>query len=689
MIIYDKNKMTDVSAVGGKGLGLAKLVNYGCPVPDFFVITAGTVTDNDFAAELDGFAAALHCETFSVRSSGVNEDAEQNSFAGQYLTLLNVPRKDLFEAVKKVAASADKAQAQKYAEHFNAPRAEMAIVVQKQIHGARSGVLFTQSLYSSDELIIESVSGAGEQLVSGTVTPRKKIINKADLSDCEQYEKELVDIALRLEQKEGPLDLEWTYADKLYLLQMRPLTVLGDALPPIPQREWNFYVHRDFCVLAHSVQKRAAEREVQERLFGFSVPIYEGLLVNGREFYSEKSDGAALSAWQKLDSCEFFEKYICDIYALVKRIKRHAAKIKAKSFRDCGDKKLFSVYRRAMEDYIDSYVPLMLRPDDYLFKKLQTMTDDLSEVAEIVTPVWKKTYYSEEKADFLRAIISGGADMYLQKYEWINNPLGRAISPLTAADVQKRFERITARQAEQKLKTILSNRAQCKKRFIKYLENAESESQAALLKLISEFIFLRTYTAENSDRLFYYIRKNILSEISARFNISADELAFMTYDEICALERGKRLSQSDVAKRKSGELITFFDGKISSYYGGGAAELLARLMPCDGQSAILHGDVACPGECRGKVKIVTCFKDADRVEDGDIVVTSMTTPEIVCALERAGGIITDEGGITCHAAILAREYGLPCLVGTLYATKVLKDGTEVYLDCIHGKVEVN
>jgi pyruvate,water dikinase len=94
------------------------------------------------------------------------------------------------------------------------------------------------------------------------------------------------------------------------------------------------------------------------------------------------------------------------------------------------------------------------------------------------------------------------------------------------------------------------------------------------------------------------------------------------------------------------------------------------------------------GEASGRVKIVNSFLQAQDVEKGDIIVTTMTTPEITIALDKAAGIITDEGGVTCHAAIIAREYAIPCLVGTQNATKLLKDGMFVKIDCINGSVEI-
>ena len=689
MILYDKEKMNDVSVVGGKGLGLAKLVCYGCNVPDFFVIAAGTVLDDDFAVELQAFAAKLHCDIFSVRSSGVQEDAAENSFAGQFLTLLNVAKADLYDAVKKVADSARTNRAERYSEHFSTSSAQMAIVVQKQIVGKKSGVLFTRSLSSPDELLIESVEGAGEQLVGGAVTPVKKIVKKGDPVICESYETELIGEALRLEKAEGALDIEWTFADKLYFLQMRPLTVVGDVLPRIPERNWNLYVYRDFCVLAHSVQCRATERDLQERVFGFSVPIREGLLVNGREFYSDENDEAANSIWSSLDKDDFFDGYIKDIKTLVRRTDRHVNDLKNKCFKAYSLKRLFSSYTKEMNAYIQSYVPLMMRPDDYLLAEIQKHVWEFSaETADILTPVWRKSYYSAQKEDFLRAKISDEKKVYLEKYEWTLSPLGKTVVHLTDEDMEKRLGRISVAQAEDMLEKIKKSKAQKKRRFCAYIENySDNPEMSRLLRLISEFIFLRTYTAESSDRLFYYIRQKILTEISQRLQIPLEEILCMTYQEVAQLSNGQRISKSTIAKRKSGELITFFDGENSAYYGGTVGALLKDLLPQnDGKGDGLCGDVACSGEVRGRVKIVGNFEQTDKVEEGDIVVTSMTTPEIVSALEKAAGIITDEGGVTCHAAIIAREYGIPCLVGTKCATLTLSDGDNVYLDCIHGNV---
>jgi len=88
----------------------------------------------------------------------------------------------------------------------------------------------------------------------------------------------------------------------------------------------------------------------------------------------------------------------------------------------------------------------------------------------------------------------------------------------------------------------------------------------------------------------------------------------------------------------------------------------------------------------GKVKIILSEKEIGRVEEGDILVTTMTTPDMVPAMRRASAIVTDEGGMTCHAAIVSRELGVPAVVGTGNATKVLKDGMVVTVDGDKGVV---
>ncbi|WP_049895489.1 phosphoenolpyruvate synthase [Halopiger xanaduensis] len=101
---------------------------------------------------------------------------------------------------------------------------------------------------------------------------------------------------------------------------------------------------------------------------------------------------------------------------------------------------------------------------------------------------------------------------------------------------------------------------------------------------------------------------------------------------------------------------------------------------------VVDGLGSSPGTVSGAARIVTKLDDLDKVKEGDVIVTEMTMPDMVPAMKRASGIITDEGGMTSHAAIVSRELGVPAVVGTTNATSILEDGQVVTLDGDKGQV---
>ena len=104
------------------------------------------------------------------------------------------------------------------------------------------------------------------------------------------------------------------------------------------------------------------------------------------------------------------------------------------------------------------------------------------------------------------------------------------------------------------------------------------------------------------------------------------------------------------------------------------------------QEEILKGLAASSGVVTGTVKIVFSPADFGKMEAGDILVAPFTTPTYTPVMVKASGFITDVGGRFAHAAIVAREFGIPAVVGTGEATKVLKDGMEVTVDGTNGRV---
>jgi len=104
------------------------------------------------------------------------------------------------------------------------------------------------------------------------------------------------------------------------------------------------------------------------------------------------------------------------------------------------------------------------------------------------------------------------------------------------------------------------------------------------------------------------------------------------------------------------------------------------------QEPFLKGLGASPGVASGKVRILADASKISELEEGEILVTRMTTPDFVPAMERAGAILTDEGGMTSHAAIVSREMEIPCIVGSIEATKKLHDGQLITVDADNGLV---
>ena len=130
-------------------------------------------------------------------------------------------------------------------------------------------------------------------------------------------------------------------------------------------------------------------------------------------------------------------------------------------------------------------------------------------------------------------------------------------------------------------------------------------------------------------------------------------------------------------------LVTDIDSgieKINTYF---------KECHSDGKNSdTIKGQSAFKGKVKGKVRIVTNVNSNHGFTDGEILVAGMTRPEYVPLMKKAAGIITDEGGITCHAAIVSRELKIPCVIGTKIATKLLKDGDVVEVDANVGVVKI-
>jgi phosphoenolpyruvate synthase/pyruvate phosphate dikinase len=187
----------------------------------------------------------------------------------------------------------------------------------------------------------------------------------------------------------------------------------------------------------------------------------------------------------------------------------------------------------------------------------------------------------------------------------------------------------------------------------------------------------------------YKMHASLLPEIAKRLNRTRYQVQFMLYDEIRkALIDEKVLSKKDLQNRFK-ECVLYTEKGFEAIYTGSTLKKLTKNIGrvFDKNQKELVGQTAQPGYAKGIVKIILRAKDISKMNKGDILVSIATDPDIVPAMKMAGAIVTEQGGITSHAAIVSRELGIPCVIGTKIATKIFKDGDLVEVDANKGIVK--
>lgn len=180
----------------------------------------------------------------------------------------------------------------------------------------------------------------------------------------------------------------------------------------------------------------------------------------------------------------------------------------------------------------------------------------------------------------------------------------------------------------------------------------------------------------------------LVKEISNRKHIELSEI--MHYWPWEVEELLKNSTKANQKGRKKAVTVYARNDDPKFYYGKKAISVRkSEFQRIDVKLTNFSGLVVSLGKSSGIAKLaVTAAEAARKVNKGDILVTSMTTPEFIQAMKKAAAIVTDEGGITCHAAIISRELKIPCIVGTKIATKVINDNDIVEVNANHGFVKV-
>ncbi|MFH0971783.1 MAG: PEP-utilizing enzyme [Candidatus Micrarchaeota archaeon] len=214
--------------------------------------------------------------------------------------------------------------------------------------------------------------------------------------------------------------------------------------------------------------------------------------------------------------------------------------------------------------------------------------------------------------------------------------------------------------------------------------------QSYLIKGMQAGIFLRNRMKELSQQI-WHAYEPLCAAIAADLSLSREDFLQLAPEEVIgSLNAGKCVvGKSEINSRKNGFAVGFLDGKFILLTGKIVEELYAYYnKPERTDGSVIRGTTASPGKITGRVKIILKHSEFGKLKKGDVLVTPMTTPDFVVIMKKAGAIVTDEGGLSCHAAIVSRELQVPCIVGTKNATKLLKDNDLVEVDATEGLIRI-
>jgi len=239
----------------------------------------------------------------------------------------------------------------------------------------------------------------------------------------------------------------------------------------------------------------------------------------------------------------------------------------------------------------------------------------------------------------------------------------------------------------EKLENYTKDTKKQKEKIIKELNLEKQDIQ--YYKNASDIIYLK---ALRKDCLFYemFILDRIFKEVAKWLYLSKKQVAYIADWEIIEAMEKEKFDANVLNERIKFSVYHQNLEKGAIYTGKEAEEFLKKYnFEKEGEVKVckMEGTCACPGKVKGIVKIINLPGEMGKMEEGNIMVAHTTFPSLVPAMKKASAIVTDDGGITCHAAIVARELKTPCVVGTKVATRALKDGDKVEIDADKGIVK--
>ncbi len=397
--------------------------------------------------------------------------------------------------------------------------------------------------------------------------------------------------------------------------------------------------------------------------------------------------------------------YIKDPEFLKKRIKAWRESVKKQQDKlkelcdvELEDPKVKQLLKEYFKLVVDTWQMAMIIETtdpwgDYFVQKHASNYDLSEDEASILVNPTDLTFLQQETIDRQEIAESDNLSKIKQhneKYYWYLTSWQKAV--MTGEEhfetiIKKDIKNIDALKEE--VKKILDHQEMIKKKKKEIIEKHNIDEKTQLVfQFFSEIADWRDVRKKEAVCKINYELQGLMEKLAEYNDLSIELANHIIIGELESFKLTDEYKQELITRTKGYYLMYYNEDDERDWLYGEDAETVFNALEDKiiSDTDKVEGKPAFKGVVKGKVKVIDNIKDFDKMEEGDILMSIATRPELMPVMKKAGAIVTDEGGITSHAAIVSRELKTPCIVGTQTATRIFKDGDLVEVDADNGIV---
>ena len=538
--------------------------------------------------------------------------------------------------------------------------------------------------------------------------------------------KELIKISLQIEEylNYDAVDIEWAFEkNKLYILQARPITTINYNVIEVMNciekyTDWIKLYNNNYNYMMQCAGIVAIEDDVMSKVLGFDIKLGNYIILGGNEYTSLNNQEIVSDIFDKelSQDINFFEKYAKKVRKIIDEMDLFSNTILNKKFNLMTNEQLEKELIYLQELYVKGFCPYDLYPDNYIYNKLKTLNVDnliIDKVAGLINTIG--IYSIDETLSLLKITkeikdnnyslnnlndkIITTIENHKNKYGWMKSYVDEheSASIYNIEYYLSRIKDLLDEDVDKLIYNIENKRLSSDKQFEELLNNSNfNELIKNMLTAMRNFIYLQTLLSESYTRMMVMGKISVMREIVSRINKDIESYVCLDFDEQKEViydtknydkyvEMNKyckgRVKIDNYKKILKGKDVTILKQKVNDY----CLSLIKEKLK---SGRVIRGTSVNGGIVKGKAKIIKTMKDLSKINNGDILVADMTSPDYVTVFNKVAAFITDEGGLTCHAAIVSKEFNIPCIVGNQFVTQILKDNTLIEVDANNGVITI-